>query len=135
MSRLPSITERPSCHSDLSERLNLSKDEGEKWIVNLIRETRMGADAKIDLEKVCTFANKQLAYVLLTMHAECYRDQPTGTPSVPNCYRENARTCIPHASSWRSDVADTAGAAVRCPRGGATCACRGRAVSTGPVVL
>lgn len=38
--------------SDLSERLNLSRDEGEKWIVNLIRETRMGADAKIDLEKV-----------------------------------------------------------------------------------
>ncbi|KAI5116580.1 hypothetical protein M0805_009223 [Coniferiporia weirii] len=37
--------------ADLSERLNLSKDEGEKWIVNLIRETRMGADAKIDLEK------------------------------------------------------------------------------------
>ncbi|KAF8705126.1 hypothetical protein AX14_013888, partial [Amanita brunnescens Koide BX004] len=36
---------------DLSERLNLSPDEGEKWIVNLIRETRMGADAKIDLEK------------------------------------------------------------------------------------
>jgi len=36
---------------DLSERLNLSHDEGEKWIVNLIRETRMGADAKIDLEK------------------------------------------------------------------------------------
>lgn len=36
---------------DLSDRLNLSRDEGEKWIVNLIRETRMGADAKIDLEK------------------------------------------------------------------------------------
>ncbi|KAF8622502.1 hypothetical protein AX15_006949 [Amanita polypyramis BW_CC] len=36
---------------DLSERLNLSPDEGEKWIVNLIRETRMGAEAKIDLEK------------------------------------------------------------------------------------
>ncbi len=30
----------------------MSRDEGEKWIVNLIRETRMGADAKIDLEKV-----------------------------------------------------------------------------------
>ena len=29
----------------------MSRDEGEKWIVNLIRETRMGADAKIDLEK------------------------------------------------------------------------------------
>lgn len=37
---------------DLSERLNLGREEGEKWIVNLIRETRMGADAKIDLEKV-----------------------------------------------------------------------------------
>ncbi|KAF4586497.1 translation initiation factor 3 subunit E [Pleurotus pulmonarius] len=36
---------------DLSDRLNLSRDEGEKWIVNLIRETRMGQDAKIDLEK------------------------------------------------------------------------------------
>ncbi|KAH7913217.1 eIF3 subunit 6 N terminal domain-containing protein [Hygrophoropsis aurantiaca] len=36
---------------DLSARLNLSADEGEKWIVNLIRETRMGAEAKIDLEK------------------------------------------------------------------------------------
>ncbi|KAG7095143.1 hypothetical protein E1B28_005923 [Marasmius oreades] len=36
---------------DLSERLNLPRDEGEKWIVNLIRETRMGQDAKIDLEK------------------------------------------------------------------------------------
>jgi hypothetical protein len=37
---------------DLSDRLNLSRDEGEKWIVNLIRETRMGADAKIDLKQV-----------------------------------------------------------------------------------
>ena len=43
-------------YSNLSERLNLSHDEGEKWIVNLIRETRMGADAKIDLEKVCPFS-------------------------------------------------------------------------------
>jgi hypothetical protein len=42
------------------ERLNLSHDEGEKWIVNLIRETRMGADAKIDLEKVCPFSKNQL---------------------------------------------------------------------------
>lgn len=38
--------------SDLSDRLNLNRVDGEKWIVNLIRETRMGADAKIDLEKV-----------------------------------------------------------------------------------
>ena len=43
---------QPHPYSDLSERLNLSRDEGEKWLVNLIRETRMGSDAKIDLGKV-----------------------------------------------------------------------------------
>ena len=32
----------------MSERLNLSRDEGEKWIVNLIRDTRV--DAKIDYQ-------------------------------------------------------------------------------------
>ncbi|KAF8318397.1 eukaryotic translation initiation factor 3, subunit 6 [Clavulina sp. PMI_390] len=37
--------------ADLSATLKLSQSEGEKWIVNLIRETRMGAEAKIDLEK------------------------------------------------------------------------------------
>ena len=31
---------------DLSTRLGLNQDEGEKWIVNLIRDTRV--DAKID---------------------------------------------------------------------------------------
>jgi translation initiation factor 3 subunit E len=35
-----------SFHRDLSTRLGLSQDEGEKWIVNLIRDTRV--DAKID---------------------------------------------------------------------------------------
>ena len=34
------------CRRDLSRRLGLSDDEGEKWIVNLIRDTRV--DAKID---------------------------------------------------------------------------------------
>ncbi|KAH9160317.1 hypothetical protein EDB89DRAFT_2166940 [Lactarius sanguifluus] len=37
--------------TDLSAWLNLSPGEGEKWIVNLIRDTRLAADAKIDLEK------------------------------------------------------------------------------------
>ncbi|KAG7446035.1 uncharacterized protein BT62DRAFT_994396 [Guyanagaster necrorhizus] len=43
----------PKCdeYRDLSDRLNLTRAEGEKWIVNFIRETRMGADTKIDLEK------------------------------------------------------------------------------------
>lgn len=44
---------------DLSSRLDLSAEDGEKWIVNLIRETRMGADAKIDLEKNIIQINRQ----------------------------------------------------------------------------
>ncbi|KAG8758871.1 eukaryotic translation initiation factor 3 subunit E [Serendipita sp. 396] len=43
---------------DLSNRLNLSQEEGEKWIVNLIRDMRMGADAKIDLEKNVIHINR-----------------------------------------------------------------------------
>ena len=35
---------------ELSKTLNLSEDEGEKWIVNLIRDSRMGVEAKIDLK-------------------------------------------------------------------------------------
>ncbi|KAI8879964.1 eukaryotic translation initiation factor 3, subunit 6 [Backusella circina FSU 941] len=34
---------------EMSQRLNLTQEEGEKWIVNLIRDTRV--DAKIDFEK------------------------------------------------------------------------------------
>jgi PCI domain len=37
---------------ELSQTLNLTQEEGEKWIVNLIRDTRV--DAKIDFEEVCT---------------------------------------------------------------------------------
>jgi translation initiation factor 3 subunit E len=43
--------------------LDLSAEEGEKWIVNLIRETRMGADAKIDLEKVGITLPHSILYV------------------------------------------------------------------------
>lgn len=50
--------------SDLSERLNLTRDEGEKWIVNLIRETKMGSEAKIDLEKV-RFDNLLLSTMII----------------------------------------------------------------------
>lgn len=38
-----------SCVRDLSTRLGLGQDEGEKWIVNLIRDTRL--DAKIDYQE------------------------------------------------------------------------------------
>ncbi|BFZ59120.1 eukaryotic translation initiation factor 3 subunit E [Saitoella coloradoensis] len=39
----------------LSTRLNLSQDEGEKWIVNLIRDTRV--DAKIDFKEGTVLMN------------------------------------------------------------------------------
>ncbi len=42
-------------YSDLSARLGLSQDEGEKWIVNLIRDTRV--DAKIDYKEVRNLAH------------------------------------------------------------------------------
>lgn len=41
--------------SDLSRRLGLSEDEGEKWIVNLIRDTRV--DAKIDYKEGTVIMN------------------------------------------------------------------------------
>lgn len=43
------------CDRDLSRTLNLSNEEGEKWIVNLIRDSRMGVDAKIDLASVSSY--------------------------------------------------------------------------------
>lgn len=43
--------------ADLSARLNLSKEEGEKWIVNLVRDTR--ADAKIDFKEGVVSMNLQ----------------------------------------------------------------------------
>jgi len=50
------MLEQPECNStdrssrDLSNRLGLTQDEGEKWIVNLIRDTRVG-DAKINYQE------------------------------------------------------------------------------------
>ncbi|ODN90153.1 eukaryotic translation initiation factor 3 subunit E [Cryptococcus wingfieldii CBS 7118] len=35
----------------LSKTLNMSVEDGEKWIVNLIRDSRMGVEAKIDLKE------------------------------------------------------------------------------------
>jgi translation initiation factor 3 subunit E len=44
-----------ACHRDLSTRLNLDPSEGEKWIVNLIRDTRV--DAKIDYKEGTVLMN------------------------------------------------------------------------------
>jgi len=65
---------------NIMERLrNLSQAEGEKWIVNLIREMRMGADAKIDLEKVryqppaLAFVPNRHFHLLSTVFCICLR--------------------------------------------------------------
>ena len=49
-------------YSMLAEKLNMSPDDAEKWIVNLIRNARL--DAKIDSKLVCikeTFCFMQYA--------------------------------------------------------------------------
>lgn len=40
----------PSPHSMLATKLNMSSEEAEKWIVNLIRNAKL--DAKIDAKEV-----------------------------------------------------------------------------------
>lgn len=52
--------------ADLSARLNLSRDEGEKWIVNLVRDTR--ADAKIDFKEGIVSMN------LMSTHPPIYQN-------------------------------------------------------------
>ncbi|KAG0746440.1 hypothetical protein G6F57_000510 [Rhizopus arrhizus] len=46
---------------EMSQRLNLSQEEGEKWIVNLIRDTRV--DAKIDFEENTVIMNTPITSV------------------------------------------------------------------------
>lgn len=53
------------CRSDFSKRLNLSSEDGEKWIVNLARDSRLGIDAKIDLQAV-SFATLPVYQLMLT---------------------------------------------------------------------
>ncbi|KAF9410997.1 eukaryotic translation initiation factor 3 subunit E [Podila epigama] len=47
--------------AELSQTLNMSKEEGEKWIVNLIRDTRV--DAKIDYQENTVLMNTNNASV------------------------------------------------------------------------
>ncbi len=51
--RKPRLTSTPFFSSMLAEKLNMSTDDAEKWIVNLIRNARL--DAKIDAKEVRLF--------------------------------------------------------------------------------
>ncbi|KAJ6141259.1 Eukaryotic translation initiation factor 3 subunit E [Penicillium chermesinum] len=53
---------------DLSTRLGLSQDEGEKWIVNLIRDTRV--DAKIDYKEGTVIMNHPPSVCVPAGHRE-----------------------------------------------------------------
>jgi len=104
-------------NSDLSARLNLSQEEGEKWIVNLIRDMRMGADAKIDLEKVRLppasptppSAMNLFQLPQLTSQIERNPYQPPTTAAVPVRDREDARARIPYSSPGGSDESASGG--------------------------
>ena len=54
---------------NLPEKLNLSEEEEEKWIVNLIREPWMGADVKRNLEKVCFHFFPSQGFLPFFLHA------------------------------------------------------------------
>nr|ODN96774.1 eukaryotic translation initiation factor 3 subunit E [Cryptococcus depauperatus CBS 7855] len=51
----------------LSKTLNLSNEEGEKWIVNLIRDSRMGVEAKIDLKENMLHITRPIATPVATL--------------------------------------------------------------------
>lgn len=67
-----SISEANPTSRDLSARLGLNQDEGEKWIVNLIRDTRM--DGKLDYQE---------GTVLMNHPANSVYQQVSRVPRVP----------------------------------------------------
>ena len=106
--------------ANLSERLNLSLEEGEKWIVNLILETGLGAGAKIDLEKVCQLLSPSpflhfpffLFLSLLFLWPPCLliplpslerrRDKSTSPSGISKRHRKNPPAGCAHTSArWR----------------------------------
>ena len=92
--------------ANLSERLNLSQEEGEKWIVNLIRETKMGADAKIDLEKVSFLPFSFFLFSFIhthspIFHSERHRNHPTTPAGLSKRHRKDSTTRCTHTSLGR----------------------------------
>ncbi|KZP31044.1 hypothetical protein FIBSPDRAFT_1037899 [Athelia psychrophila] len=83
---------------DLSKRLNLGPGEGEKWIVNL---TRMGTDAKIDLEKNVIEINRPLLPVYRSVIEKtrglAFRTQAMGAAMArpPQSQQQQAPTTAP----------------------------------------
>ena len=101
---------------NLSQRLNLSQEEGEKWIVNLIKGTRMGADVKLNLEKVSfastffalqlplgsffTFLSFLCSFILIPhFPIRPSSNKPTSPAAdLPKCHRKDPTTPCTHTS-------------------------------------
>ncbi|MCO5593186.1 hypothetical protein L7F22_047193 [Adiantum nelumboides] len=68
--------------ADLSNRLNMTQEEGEKWIVNLIRDTK--ADAKIDFKEGMVHMNQTNSAIYQTViertRGFTFRQQPWAKP-------------------------------------------------------
>ncbi|EIW70070.1 hypothetical protein TREMEDRAFT_29490 [Tremella mesenterica DSM 1558] len=64
---------------DLSRTLNMSNEEGERWIVNLIRDSRIGVEAKIDLKSNMLHISRPYttptAYLIETTRGLTFRSQ------------------------------------------------------------
>jgi hypothetical protein len=72
----------------------MSRDDGEKWIVNLIRDTKMGTDAKIDLKKVRS-ALLPICFTYIALMTLCYSAATTNylTPNHP--HRTKSTSLVP----------------------------------------
>jgi hypothetical protein len=74
----------------------MSNEDGEKWIVNLIRDSRMGVDAKIDLASVSHASSERCRGPAYPSEHATYLQTACYTNS--HAHRDNARFSIPIAS-------------------------------------
>lgn len=83
----------------LSKTLNLSNEEGEKWIVNLIRDSRMGVEAKIDLKEVRILRSITYHNVLLISTSEHASHHTASRHPDRHPYRNHPWPCLPISSN------------------------------------
>lgn len=71
---------------ELSDRLGMSREEGERWIVDLVRDAKL--DAKIDFKEVSlnSASSRPSEIVLTSSIAEHGSDEPLGDSSLPVCH-------------------------------------------------
>ena len=73
--------------SMLATKLNMTPEEAEKWIVNLIRNVRL--DARIDAKQVPSFIAISDIYTILFLCEGSCCDEHPATVDIPACHRQN----------------------------------------------